>query len=160
MNTEFKGTKGKFETIYTRLSDFTLSTVISGESIIAHINAENVSPEECKANSELFADAGNTIQSCGLLPSELLKQRDELQAVLTDSFVQRMQKEIKENEHKGDWTEFAIKENRPEILREIEYHYNKLVLAYESDDEALIREYSADIGNIAMFMFKSTEVKH
>ncbi len=82
MNTEFKGTKGKFETIYTRLSDFTLSTVISGESIIAHINAENVSPEECKANGELFADAGNTIQSCGLLPSELLKQRDELRDFL------------------------------------------------------------------------------
>lgn len=82
MNTEFKGTKGKFETIYTRLSDFTLSTVISGESIIAHINAENVSPEECKANAELFADAGNTIQSCGLLPSELLKQRDELRDFL------------------------------------------------------------------------------
>ena len=78
MNTEFKGTKGKFETIYTRLSNFTLSTVISGENIIAHINAENVSPEECKANGELFADAGNTIQSCGLLPSELLKQRDEM----------------------------------------------------------------------------------
>ena len=82
MNAEFKGTKGKFETIYTRLSDFTLSTVISGESIIAHINAENVSPEECKANGELFADAGNTIQSCGLLPSELLKQRDELRDFL------------------------------------------------------------------------------
>ena len=84
MNAEFKGTKGKFETIYTRLSDFTLSTVISGESIIAHINAENVSPEECKANGELFADAGNTIQSCGLLPSELLKQRDGLRAKLRE----------------------------------------------------------------------------
>ena len=82
MNTEFKGTKGKFETIYTRLSNFTLSTVISGENVIAHINAENVSPEECKANGELFADAGNTIQSCGLLPSELLKQRDELRKLL------------------------------------------------------------------------------
>jgi len=27
---------------------------------------------------ELFCDAGNTAQKCGLLPSELLKQRDEL----------------------------------------------------------------------------------
>ena len=86
MNTEFKGTKGKFETIYTRLSNFTLSTVISGKSVIAHINSENVSPEECKANGELFADAGNTIQSCGLLPSELLKQRDKLRKMLENIY--------------------------------------------------------------------------
>ena len=29
-------------------------------------------------DAELIADAGNTAQKCGLLPSELLKQRDEL----------------------------------------------------------------------------------
>ena len=31
-----------------------------------------------KKDAELIADAGNTAQKCGLLPSELLQQRDEL----------------------------------------------------------------------------------
>lgn len=31
----------------------------------------------------LIADAGNTIQSCGLLPSELLKQNDDMRELLT-----------------------------------------------------------------------------
>ena len=33
---------------------------------------------------ELFCDAGNTAQKCGLLPSELLWQRDELKEALID----------------------------------------------------------------------------
>lgn len=34
---------------------------------------------ECEdADAELICDAGNTAQKCGLLPSELLRQRDEL----------------------------------------------------------------------------------
>lgn len=37
-----------------------------------------VSEKEMIANANLFVDAHNTAQSCGLLPSELLKQRDEL----------------------------------------------------------------------------------
>ncbi len=31
---------------------------------------------------KLFTDAGNTAQKCGLLPSELLQQRDELRELL------------------------------------------------------------------------------
>lgn len=76
-----------------------------------------------------------------------------------ETFTERMEKEIKANAHKGDWRPFAIKENRHEILREIEHHYNKLVTAYESGDEELIREHSADIGNIAMFMYESANSK-
>lgn len=38
--------------------------------------------DEEKANAMLIADAGNTAQKCGLLPSELLQQRDELREVL------------------------------------------------------------------------------
>lgn len=34
------------------------------------------------ANAELVIDAGNTAQKCGLLPSELLRQRDELREAL------------------------------------------------------------------------------
>ena len=38
--------------------------------------------DNAKANAELIADAGNTAQKCGLLPSELLQQRDELKEAL------------------------------------------------------------------------------
>jgi hypothetical protein len=40
--------------------------------------------KETKAVGELIADAGNVAQKCGLLPSELLKQRDELFAALKE----------------------------------------------------------------------------
>ena len=33
---------------------------------------------------KLFTDAGNTAQKCGLLPSELLRQRDELREALAE----------------------------------------------------------------------------
>ena len=36
------------------------------------------------ANAELVIDAGNTAQKCGLLPSELLRQRDELREALAE----------------------------------------------------------------------------
>lgn len=41
-----------------------------------------VSREEHEANAILIVDAGNTYNKCGLLPSELLKQGDELREVL------------------------------------------------------------------------------
>jgi hypothetical protein len=40
--------------------------------------------EYAEHNARLIADAGNTYQQCGLLPSELLKQRDELLDVLRE----------------------------------------------------------------------------
>ncbi len=40
--------------------------------------------EENYANADLVIDAGNTAQVCGLLPSELLKQRDELKEALKE----------------------------------------------------------------------------
>jgi len=40
--------------------------------------------KETKAIGELIADAGNTAQKCGLLPSELLRQRDELKEELAE----------------------------------------------------------------------------
>ena len=43
------------------------------------IVAEMISINEY-GDAALIADAGNTAQKCGLLPSELLKQRDELLA--------------------------------------------------------------------------------
>ena len=47
--------------------------IITGE-----IEAKN------KADVDLIVDAGNTAQKCGLLPSELLQQRDELKEALAE----------------------------------------------------------------------------
>ena len=43
--------------------------------------------DNAKANAELIADAGNTAQKCGLLPSELLQPRDELKEALINVMV-------------------------------------------------------------------------
>ena len=40
--------------------------------------------KETKAIGELIADAGNTAQKCGLLPSELLRQRDTIYVLAMD----------------------------------------------------------------------------
>lgn len=72
-------------------------------------------------------------------------------------FIEAMNKELKDNAHKGNWQEFAIKENRIEILNEFYHHLGKLSLAIKEEDENLIKEYSADVANIAMFMFKSVD---
>lgn len=50
--------------------------IITGE-----IEAKN------KADVDLIVDAGNTAQKCGLLPSELLQQRDELKEALINVMV-------------------------------------------------------------------------
>ena len=39
--------------------------------------------EQMHGNATLICDAGNTFQSCGLLPSELLKQNKELREALS-----------------------------------------------------------------------------
>jgi len=51
---------------------------------------------------ELFCDAGNTAQKCGLLPSELLRQRDELRealAAMVDQFAYRIKSSEAETLH-------------------------------------------------------------
>jgi hypothetical protein len=63
-------TKGKWEIEH----DGTEVFVYAGEKPIFN---EWIQPDS-EANAVLFADAGNTAQKCGLLPSELLKQRNEL----------------------------------------------------------------------------------
>ncbi len=77
MNTEFKGTKGKwqYETIESGVGLFHCIVQKRNSRIVTYVM--NDYPEFIE-NAKLIADAGNTIQSCGLLPSELLKQRDEL----------------------------------------------------------------------------------
>ena len=46
--------------------------------------ANSVGSFEAEHNADLICDAGNTAQKCGLLPSELLRQRDELREALID----------------------------------------------------------------------------
>ena len=50
------------------------------------------------ANAALIADAGNTAQKCGLLPSELLKQRDESRYVLKKVFHSISENELSHSE--------------------------------------------------------------
>jgi hypothetical protein len=51
---------------------------------VVTFNWTMITYNEAKSNALLIADAGNTAQKCGLLPSELLKQRDELKRALVD----------------------------------------------------------------------------
>ena len=52
--------------------------------------------EQRFADAILIADAGNTAQKCGLLPSELLQQRDELREALNNcrETIEMLQREI------------------------------------------------------------------
>ena len=51
----------------------------SNIAILTHLtNFMRRDTNEVERNAELICDAGNTAQKCGLLPSELLQQRDEL----------------------------------------------------------------------------------
>lgn len=72
-------------------------------------------------------------------------------------FIERMKIELENNSHKGNWIDYAVKENRKDIIYEISHHLNKLNKAVYEKDEELIKEYSADIANIAMFMFNTTK---
>lgn len=92
MNTEFKGSKGEWF-VEKDPSDKSIVNVkcVNGDdedwmtlTIYNYSNSDKKEREFAKANAELIADAGNTIQSCGLLPSELLKQRDEMIALLKE----------------------------------------------------------------------------
>ena len=51
---------------------------------VVTFNGTMITYNAAKANALLIADAGNTAQKCGLLPSELLRQRDELREALAD----------------------------------------------------------------------------
>ncbi len=56
--------------------------ILTDTAFIGEVGGGYLEIEQYKALAELFADAGNTAQKCGLLPSELLKQRDELKRMI------------------------------------------------------------------------------
>lgn len=50
-----------------------------GDVKIALVKTDfNVTLQQAEANAKLIADAGTTANKCGLVPSEILQQRDEL----------------------------------------------------------------------------------
>ena len=57
---------------------FSDGIVETEDTIIGHLMKWGSPEDELQANALLIADAGNTAQKCGLLPSELLKQNEEL----------------------------------------------------------------------------------
>ncbi|MGU3377676.1 hypothetical protein [Chryseobacterium sp. M5A1_1a] len=68
-------------------------------------------------------------------------------------FTQQMKHELEVNNHKGDWIPWK---DRDEIISEIDYHVEKLKKAVLSQDDNLIKEHSADVANISMFMYNTT----
>lgn len=68
------------EWVYKRKS-LLLTKVETSSSPICTVSASS----KQLANAELIADAGTTANKCGLLPSELLVQRDELLEALQNS---------------------------------------------------------------------------
>ena len=68
------------------------------------LSSEGVGSFTAEHNAELCCDAGNTAQKCGLLPSELLQQRDELREALAEmiwQFGYRSTYEGRESLHTG-----------------------------------------------------------
>ena len=76
MNTELKITKGVW-----RNPEGTTFITCGSKQMIDYAGYKTTE-EEDDANAQLIIDAGNTIQSCGLLPSQLLKQNNEMRAFL------------------------------------------------------------------------------
>lgn len=85
---EFKGTKGKFsfspqKGTMNHCFQAQIWTT-SKETPVADINSTKTEGE-ANANAELFVDALNTVNVCGLSPIELLEQRNDLLAMLFKS---------------------------------------------------------------------------
>lgn len=70
-----------------------------------------------------------------------------------NEFVDVMKVELNNNSYKGNFVEYAVTKNRTDIINELQYHLDKLAL---TDDIEKMREFSADVANIAMFMYTST----
>ena len=85
---EFKGTKGEWNVKkYKMTFPSALKWQIINENDDAlfevHLAESN---EAMEANAKLIADAGTTANKCGLMPSELLEQRNDLLEALQHGF--------------------------------------------------------------------------
>jgi hypothetical protein len=87
----WKGTTGRWCHAVNEFGSF----VYNNENKVV-FNASNLYSEELSENIRLAVDAGNTIQKCDLLPSELLNQRDELL-----EFVRRITNQVEDIGREG-----------------------------------------------------------
>ena len=90
------------------------------ETIIGHLMKWGSPEDELQANALLIADAGNTAQKCGLLPSELLQQRDELREALKNiaNPIAYMESRLQEGERLNGMMALQLG-NSPEYLKGI-----------------------------------------
>lgn len=81
MENNWKGTKGEWKHVNGTWVD---SIDVDGESIVV-IKPSSYSLAEYDANATLIADAGNTIQQCDKLPSQLLSDRNEAIRIIREA---------------------------------------------------------------------------
>lgn len=85
---DWKGTKGEWK---QGINDKTFVWCLDAEKEgnRFHLQVDDLNnfstKEELESNAKLIVDAGNTIQKCGLLPSELLEQNDKMLKFLNNS---------------------------------------------------------------------------
>ena len=100
---EFKGTKGKCRigiagsVVSEGSESLTISGAI-GEEAVKYYGGNLICESVSHPNAELIADAFNTISECDLLPSKLLKQRNEMLEAL-----QEMVRMYEEVQPAGGW---------------------------------------------------------
>jgi len=67
-------------------------------------------------------------------------------------FIARMEKEILNNSHKGDWNQW--KPEAKDLITEIRYHVLKLKMEVGSSRPERVKEYAADVANLASKAFE------
>lgn len=91
--------------------------------------------------------------------------------LICEAFIQRMQAELEANAHKGSWEDWQPQAGP--LMDEIQHHVRKLELALAAvlmaktkpmalsinrerleDSQDKVREYAADLGNLAMKAFE------
>ena len=89
---KFKGTKGdwsaKDKLVYRRdwRDLYEYGGKLGGDKPIASLMGTGFyEKEEIEANAKLIADAGTTASKCGMMPSELLEQRNDLLEALQET---------------------------------------------------------------------------
>lgn len=69
-------------------------------------------------------------------------------SLVCPSFIKQMEFELQNNKHKGDWRQWNP--TALQALSELQHHEAKLINALAIGDCERVREFSADIANIAM----------
>jgi len=78
----WNGTKGLYTIEEKETAVGYFYKVSAGSVSICNITTRDL--DVARLNAELISDAGNTIQKCGLLPSQILSERDQLLETLNN----------------------------------------------------------------------------